>query len=142
MPIPENEPSRLDKLQNRLYAKNIPLRKRSRSGLTEEVITGHDTFSPVEPMAPHKKLAPSFFKKVFYGSLIFFGIAILFAGFMWWQGKRTVSSDRITITVLGSSFTEGGEELPLEVEIENKNNVNQKIAKKQNQQSLMHIFQS
>jgi|JI10StandDraft_1071094.scaffolds.fasta_scaffold04984_4 hypothetical protein len=127
MSLPE-EPSRLDKLQNRLYAKNTPLRKRGRARMSEETVAGHDTFTPIEPMTPHKKLPPTFFKKVFFGSLVIFICALLFAGFMWWQGKRTVSSDRIEITMLGSTFTEGGEELPLEFEILNKNSAELELA--------------
>lgn len=127
MSLPD-EPSRLDKLQNRLYAKNTPLRKRGRARMSEETPVGHETFQPIEPMTPHKKLPSTFFKKVFYGSLVIFILALLFAGFMWWQGKRTVSSDRIEISMLGSTFTEGGEELPLEVEILNKNSAALELA--------------
>lgn len=127
MSLPD-EPSRLDTLQNKLYAKNTPLRKRGRARMSEETVTGHDAFQPIEPMAPRKKIPSTFFKKAFYGSLVVFVLALLFAGFMWWQGTRTVSSDRIEIAVLGDSFTEGGEELPLEVEILNKNSAELELA--------------
>jgi len=122
MSLPEKQ-SRLDTLQNRLYAKNTPLRRRERSKMSPTVVSGQDTFAPLDPTQPHhmKKFPASFFKKIFFGSLFIFLLALIFAGFMWWQGKRTVSGDRIEISVVGSSFTEGGEGLPLEVEIQNKN---------------------
>lgn len=64
----------------------------------------------------------SFFKKFFIFSIIFLFGALLFAGFSFFYGSNTISNDNINISILGSSFATGGEELPLVIEIENKNN--------------------
>jgi hypothetical protein len=40
---------------------------------------------------------------------------------MFFAGGNTVSNDNIDITVLGNTFTAGGEELPLQIEVTNKN---------------------
>jgi hypothetical protein len=67
------------------------------------------------------KIHHSFFKKFFYFSLGFAVLAALFATVMFFTGGNTVSNANIEITVLGNSFTAGGEELPLQVEVSNKN---------------------
>src|SRR3989344_8971780 len=63
----------------------------------------------------------SFFKKFFIFSAIFFGLALLYGGYMFFAGGNTVSNNNIEISVLGSSFSGGGDELPLQISIANKN---------------------
>jgi len=64
----------------------------------------------------------SMFKKFFIFSMIFFVLAVGFASYMFFIGGNTVSNENIDISVLGNAFTAGGEELPLQIEIINKNN--------------------
>ncbi len=64
----------------------------------------------------------SMFKKFFIYSIIFFTISIAYASYMFLAGGNTVSNNNIEIAVLGNTFTAGGEELPLQIEITNKNN--------------------
>jgi hypothetical protein len=64
----------------------------------------------------------SMFKKFFIYSIIFFILALAYASYMFFAGGNTVSNNNIDITVLGNTFTAGGEELPLQIEITNKNN--------------------
>ena len=64
----------------------------------------------------------SMFKKFFIYSIIFFVLASAYAAYMFLAGGNTVSNNNIDITVLGNTFTAGGEELPLQIEITNKNN--------------------
>jgi hypothetical protein len=61
------------------------------------------------------KIKPSMFKKFFIGSIIFFVVAAGFAMIKIFGGSNTVSNDNIEISILGNSFTPGGEELPLQV---------------------------
>lgn len=72
----------------------------------------------------NRKPKMSIFKKFFIFAIIFFLIAIGFATYMFYNKDTSVSNDKIDITVIGNAFTKGGEELPLEVEIVNRNNVN------------------
>ena len=64
----------------------------------------------------------SLFKKFFIFAIGFFALALLYAGYMIFFGGNTVSNNNINIAVLGNAFTAGGEELPLQIEITNKNN--------------------
>jgi len=68
-----------------------------------------------------RKPKTSIFKKFFILSIIFFIGAIIFALYMFSTNNSSVSSDNIDITVLGNAFTKGGEELPLQIEIVNRN---------------------
>ncbi len=64
----------------------------------------------------------SMFKKFFIYSIIFFVLALGYASYMFFAGGNTVSNDNIDIAVLGNTFTAGGDELPLQIEVTNKNN--------------------
>jgi hypothetical protein len=68
-----------------------------------------------------RKPKTSIFKKFFILSIIFFIGAVIFALYMFSTNNSSVSSDNIDITVLGNAFTKGGEELPLQIEIVNRN---------------------
>lgn len=70
----------------------------------------------------------SMFKKFFIYSIIFFVLALAYASYMFFAGGNTVSNNNIDITVLGNSFTAGGEELPMQIEITNKNNSSLELA--------------
>jgi len=61
-------------------------------------------------------------KKFFVFSIIVFILALGYAAYMFFAGGNTVSNNNIEIAVLGNTFTAGGEELPLQIEITNKNN--------------------
>ncbi|MEI7809954.1 MAG: hypothetical protein WCI41_00130 [bacterium] len=66
-----------------------------------------------------KKTMP---KKFFIFSILFFILAMGYAAYMFFAGGNIVSNDNIDIAVLGNTFTAGGEELPIQIEITNKNN--------------------
>lgn len=72
----------------------------------------------------NRKPKMSIFKKFFIASIVFFLIAAGFAVYMFYNKDTSVSNDKVDITVIGNAFTKGGEELPLQVEIVNRNNVN------------------
>ncbi len=63
----------------------------------------------------------SMFKKFFIFSIIVFVLALGYASYMFFAGGNTVSNNNIDIQVLGNTFTAGGEDLPLQIEITNKN---------------------
>lgn len=71
-----------------------------------------------------KKPPLSMYKKFFIISAIFFVGALGFAFFKFSNNDVSVSNDKIDIVVVGNSFTKGGDELPLQVEITNNNNAN------------------
>jgi hypothetical protein len=75
-----------------------------------------------------KKPPVSGFKKFFLISVIFFVAALGFAYYKFSTNDSSVSSDKININVIGNSFTKGGDELPLQIEITNNNNSNLELA--------------
>ena len=75
-----------------------------------------------------KKPPMSIFKKFFIGALIFFVGAIGFAFYKFSNNTASVLSDKIDIEVIGNSFTKGGDDLPLQIEITNNNNANLELA--------------
>lgn len=75
-----------------------------------------------------KKPRTSFVKKFFIAAIVFFIGALGFAFYMYSTGGVSVSNDNIDITVLGNAFTKGGDELPLQIEITNRNNASLELA--------------
>jgi len=75
-----------------------------------------------------RKPKNSIFKKFFIASIIFFFIAVGIALYMFYTGGASVSSENIDITVIGNAFTKGGEELPLQIEVTNRNKANLELS--------------
>lgn len=69
----------------------------------------------------NKKIKTSFFKKFFILSIIFFIGAVGYSAYKFFLDDSTVSGNKIDLEIIGSSFTKGGEDLPLEIEITNRN---------------------
>lgn len=63
----------------------------------------------------------SMFKKFFVVSLLLFLGAASFFAFTFLKGNNTVSNDNIEVSILGNAFTKGGDKLPINVSITNKN---------------------
>lgn len=121
-----NQVHNLDDLDSRLYRRDLADKKVKRidSLHPRRFAIKSDWEAKVAPakekvstFASH----PSFFKKFFYYALGFVGVAIIFAFLMFFTGGNTVSNNNIDINVLGNSFAAGGEELPLQIEVVNKN---------------------
>lgn len=64
------------------------------------------------------------FKKILLGSIVFCVLAIGLALFMFFGGGNLVSADNINIQVVGPANTSGGEELSLDLVIQNNNRAN------------------
>src|SRR3989344_3360242 len=64
----------------------------------------------------------SVFKKFFILSIVFFVLTLGYAAYVFFAVGNTVSNDNIDISILGNTFTAGGEELSLIVGIANRNN--------------------
>ncbi len=127
----EKKPSfsrKIEELKNKIYSKTQKLPEKPRSPVHEKPHEVASRFKDEEPLQVVKKpsknlLRSSMFRKVFFGSLIFFAISILFALYMFFGESNTVSANNIDISVLGNAFANGGEELPLQIQITNKNSV-------------------
>jgi len=120
----------IDELSKKLYNINPDSVPRKRQGVLHRIdpiiSRGWDNATNAVNRATdeiQKKKNTPFFKKFFIGSLIFFVLAISFGLIRFFGGGNTVSSNNISIDVFGNAFAEGGEELPLDVSITNKNSV-------------------
>lgn len=119
---------RIEELKNKIYSKTQKLKIKPRSPVHEKPHDVATKFKDEEVAKVIKKpskslLKSSMFRKVFFGSIIFFVVSILFALYMFFGESNTVSANNIDITVLGNAFASGGEELPLQIQITNKNSV-------------------
>ena len=126
MPPKKHEKSHIEKLKDKLYSPKSKNKPKVRGDLySDEHVTSTEWKKDVvPPLKRHKNLLDnSMFKKFFFGAIIFFVVAMGFGAYMFFGGSNTVSADNIEINVLGNAFVSGGEELPLKIEIINRNNV-------------------
>ena len=61
------------------------------------------------------------FKNFFIFSVVFFILTLGYASYVFFVGSNTISKDNIDISILGNTFTAGGEELSLVVGVTNRN---------------------
>lgn len=118
--------SKIEDLKSKLSSKNFKLKIEHRDNFSSR-----DTDPvPESWAAPENKISEltekffmktSFFKKFFIGSVIFCVLTIVYGFYMFFFGGNAVSNENIDIAVLGNTFTAGGEELPLQISITNKN---------------------
>jgi hypothetical protein len=116
---------RLEDIKTKLFSRDYKSLRAMRSGiLHRKNYDVPDNWQEEDKQeAPVQKLfmKTSMFKKFFIISVAFFILAATFAAYILFSGGNTVSNENIDIAVLGNTFTAGGEELPLQIEITNKN---------------------
>lgn len=121
----KNEPHRLEDMDSRLYRRDLASRHIKRfDALHPKLYRVKQEWEKIkEPDSKVSKIVshPTAFKKFFMYSLGFSGLAILFALIMFFTGGNSVSTNSIDINILGNSFAAGGEEVPYEVEVVNRN---------------------
>jgi hypothetical protein len=128
--------SKIEDIKRRLYEREDTISERPREGVLHQVthkapedwqggIKKADDSNQNKNM---KKPSTSIFKYFFILAVVFFIAAIGYAIYMFSNGGVSVSNDNIDITVLGNAFAKGGEELPLQVEIVNRNKANLELA--------------
>ncbi len=129
----EEGKNRIEDLKRKLYDKDYDSKKHERKGVLHEVKYDapsdwvEDNLKDDMKIRKQKRKTPVF-KKFFIFSLIFFLGASLFAFFRLYYNDLTVSNDKINIEVIGNSFTKGGEDLSLQIEIDNNNNASLEFA--------------
>ncbi len=122
--MPNDEIDHIAELQQKLYSRdpeNLPKRKYGILHPIKEKTTS--TWGQVK--LPEEKIVrkrgSAAYKKFFLFALMFFFIALGAALFSLYRGALTLSSKNVDVIILGNSFVGGGEELPIQVEIVNKN---------------------
>lgn len=129
----DNEKNKIEDIKRRLYDREDTTTNRPREGvlhpINHKVASDWPTEVKKDTNLDNMKKPPmSPFKKFFIGAFAFFILAIAFSVYMFIRGGTSVSNDNIDITVIGNAFTKGGEELPLQIEINNRNNANLELA--------------
>lgn len=128
---------KIEDIKNRLYDREDTVTNRHREVTLHPISHKVDTIWKTEAVPTEdnftlenqmRKPRTSFFKKFFIGAIVFFICTLGFAGYMFYSGGASVSSDNIDILVLGNAFTKGGDELPLQIEIVNRNRAKLELA--------------
>ena len=121
-----NKLNRLEELKGRLFSKDYKPTIEHRDNFSHfSVAPVPDDWADKEKPASNLEekffMKTSFFKKFFIFSIIFFVLALGYAGYVFFAGGNTVSNDNIDIAIVGNTFTPGGEPLPFVVTITNRN---------------------
>lgn len=131
----EENKSKIEDMKRHLYDPNDKAMSHQREGILHQV--NYDVANEWEEEKVDnknilnnkiKKTRTPLFKKFFIGSLIFFVGALSFAFYKFSNDDSSVSSDKIDIAIVGNSFTKGGDDLPLQIEIINNNNASLEFA--------------
>lgn len=124
--------NKIEDLKRKLYDPNYDKSSSYRIGILREL--KHDVKEDWEKLETKemttktKKNKISFFKKFFIISIIFFLGALGYTTYKFLLDDTSVSSNKIDLEIIGNSFTKGGEELPLQIEITNRNSANLELA--------------
>ena len=131
----DEEQSRIHKLRQQLYSRDYKPEEDKRAGVTSEEVEGvqSEWKAPKEPKKKkfdflHKQEEGFFIKWVLVLSVIFFLISFIIAAVIFLRGSVDVSSKNVDVRILGPVSIGGGEELSLEVIVDNKNNVDMESA--------------
>src|SRR3989338_1971896 len=129
----EGKLSKIEDLKAKLFSRGFKTKVEYRDGFSKkeikEVADSWETKDdPLSDFGRKFFMRTSIFKKFFILSISFFGLALLYGGYMFFIGKNTVSNENIDISILGNSFVAGGEELSLQISIGNRNAVALELA--------------
>lgn len=131
----EDNRNKIEDIKRTLYDPNDKSMSHLREGVLHQI--NHNVSSEwkdnqstqdIDMKNKFKKPPMSIFKKFFIVSIIFFVGALGFAFYKFLNNNTSVSGDKIDIQVIGNSFTKGGDDLPLQIEITNNNNANLELA--------------
>lgn len=123
---PNKKKQKIDILNEELYHKDKSFGQRKRRTIhgrninLEHDFEGDD-YKSLLKKNKKRKLPTSFFKKIFFIVLFFFVTTSLIAAFSFYDVKQGVSDDLISMEIIGQPFIDGGEDLELQVRIQNFN---------------------
>lgn len=123
---PKNPQERIDKLERDLYDPNKDHGQRDRRKIhgrrieLEQDFTG-DEYERLLNARKKYVLPGSLFKKIFFGVLVFFFATLAVAAVTLYEGTSQVSEELIAMEILAQPFVDGGEELELQIRVQNFN---------------------
>lgn len=118
------EMDHISDLQKRLYTRdpdNIPKRRFGILRPVKQNVNSAWGKTEVEDIDIARKSGLRGIKRFFIFSLIFFVLAAGAMAFSIFRGAITLSSKNVDLEIAGNTFVSGGEELPLKIEVLNKN---------------------
>lgn len=132
----EDSKNKIEDVKRHLYDPNDKSMTHQREGILHQIKHNisdkwkeDNQPKPEENMKSKFKKPPmSIFKKFFIFSIIIFIGALGYAFYKFSNNDISVSNDKIDIVVIGNSFTKGGDELPLQIEITNNNNASLELS--------------
>ena len=120
----DNDIDHIAELEQRLYTRDpekLPERKFGILRPLKQNVTSTWGETDVPKNKQLHRTSITGYKRFFLVSLVFFILALGAALFSMYRGAMVLSSKNVDLTILGNSFVAGGEELPIQVEISNKN---------------------
>lgn len=129
----DDDHSNLRKVARELYTTDIQPPQR-RSLLHEEKVVSRDEWEsqqqqPARDAFPQNAPRPvSWFRNIFFASLAFLVIALLILGASFITGGNTISEKNVDIAITTKTFVDGGESLPVDVTLVNKNKLGLELA--------------
>lgn len=127
----ENEKTRIEKIQDKLYSRNFKKHDpNDRSGFEKQDVEVNSNWNNVGPdiadlisKRGEEHEERKVFKKILWGSIAFFLLSLGIAAYMFFGGGNTVSSGNIDVAIVGPTTVSGGDTLNYSVIIRNRNNV-------------------
>ncbi|MCK9351458.1 MAG: hypothetical protein WCT49_04120 [Candidatus Paceibacterota bacterium] len=118
----------IENLEKKLYSRQDEIQHRDRTVLRPKKINaeGREVWEEggsLRYQKTNEKESSSPFVKFFLFSLIFFIIAVGIAAFSFFSKRIVVSPNNVNVSVFGPVSAKGGEEIAIQVQIENKNTV-------------------
>lgn len=114
----------IDELQKRLYTRDPEQVPKRKFGILHPVKQKTQSAWGATEIPKEKLEHPKGgkgYKRFFIIAILFFIFALGVALFSFYRGAVTLSSKNVDVMILGNSFVGGGEELPIQVEIANRN---------------------
>lgn len=135
-PPRRDEPSKIEDIKKGLYSRSAPdIRAKRRLHFREKTFdvksdwensperAALDNTEPVELNEEYVDHSMSFFTKLLIGSALFFAIAVGIGAYLVFNGSNIVSANNVDIEVSGPVSVAGGDILPLDIQVSNKNNI-------------------
>lgn len=132
-----NISNKLEETESRLYDRNKDPKVVERHDLHDYHKNVPRSWNTEDSMKNKKKskkkkkehlLHSQGFRQILMVAGLFFVTSLSFALITFFRGSTTVSNNNIDIVVLGNSFVDGGEELPLQIKVANRNRTSLEIA--------------
>ncbi|MFA6338502.1 MAG: hypothetical protein WCW87_00350 [Candidatus Paceibacterota bacterium] len=121
--------SRLEHIKTNLYSRKEKALSFMNKGFlrkkTENVSSDWNDININEAVenTVEETVGPSIFKKILTLSIVFFVISVTVSFFIFFNGNNKVSVNNIDISVIGPTSVSGGDELPLDILVDNRNSI-------------------